>query len=358
MNLRTRSAPQPAAAAVHPGPPQAKPIPDWKAAHQPSIQRSLARALARPSGGWYVLGATRELSGHTPRRRLATADVWPAAISRRIGGVRHRHTVAGIELVSWVANGRVAVAPAQCPHLGAHLADGRVDPSGRIVCPWHGLALPSEVNERVDGQGRWSPLPVFDDGILLWVRLHNDHDDVSPQPVITERPERFFDAVIRREVACEPADIMANRLDPWHGVHFHPYAFARLEVMSASDDALDLRVAYRITRRREVEVEARFHCPDPRTIVMTITEGEGRGSVIETHATPVTLAAPGRAPLTAMIEATLATSDRPGFVHLLKAVSLARPALAALAGRLWRDDAAYAERLYVVRARKSTAPPD
>ena len=40
-----------------------------------------------------------------------------------------------------------------------------------------------------------------------------------------------------------------------------------------------------------VEVDAVFHCPEPRTIVMTIVEGEGKGSVVETHATPI---APGR----------------------------------------------------------------
>lgn len=332
------------------------PVPDWKAAHRPSIQRSLARALAQPSGGWYVLGPSRHLSGRTNRARIATVAavaLRPDALSQRIGGVRHRHVVTGIELVSWVANGRVAVAPAQCPHLGAHLADGRVDSAGRIVCPWHGLALPSTIDARVDGQGHWSPLPVFDDGVLVWVRLDNGQDDLLARPVLTARPQRFFDAVIRREMVCEPADILANRLDPWHGVHFHPYAFAHLEVLSASDHALDLRVAYRITPRRQVEVDARFHCPDPRTIVMTITAGEGTGSVIETHATPVLLAEPGRAPLTAMTEATLATSDRPGFVQFLKAASVARPVLAALAGRLWRDDAAYAERLYTVRTRRA-----
>jgi hypothetical protein len=32
-----------------------------------------------------------------------------------------------------------------------------------------------------------------------------------------------------------------------------------------------------------------FTCPDSRTIVMHITEGEGTGSVAETHATPLGL---------------------------------------------------------------------
>ena len=34
-------------------------------------------------------------------------------------------------------------------------------------------------------------------------------------------------------------------------------------------------------------VRAEFACPDARTIVMTIIDGEGAGSVVETHATPL-----------------------------------------------------------------------
>ena len=30
---------------------------------------------------------------------------------------------------------------------------------------------------------------------------------------------------------CEPEDIVANRLDPWHGVHFHPHSFVKLEML-------------------------------------------------------------------------------------------------------------------------------
>ncbi len=305
--------------------------PDWKQANGPRIASALRHALAKPSGGWFVLGSRRSL---------------------RVGPTKpQRHTVDGLELVSWVGDDGVAAAPAACPHLGAHLGDGRVDGAGRIVCPWHGLALPGPTGGRVDGQGSWSPLPVHDDGVLVWIQLDPSADDTTDAPVVTKRPDRFLDAVIRRDVTAEPADVLANRLDPWHGVHFHPYAFASLEVLAASSDALDLRVAYRVTPRHRIEVEARFDCPDPRTIVMTITGGEGTGSVVETHATPIVRAAPGVAPRTAVIEATLATSDRPGFATMLKGASAVRPIIAGMATRLWRDDARYAERIYALRAR-------
>ena len=100
---------------------------------------------------------------------------------------------------------------------------------------------------------------------------------------------------------------------------------------------------YGLGDRLGIEVDAQFHCPDPRTIVMTIVEGEGTGSVVETHATPL------RDGHTAIIEATLATSDRPGFRRAMKAVSLIRPFMRKKAHRLWVEDAAYAERRYALR---------
>ena len=169
--------------------------------------------------------------------------------------------------------------------------------------------------------------------------------DATPAPILAPRPERFLAGVIRMEAACDPSDILANRLDPWHGAHYHPHSFARLRVLEDRDDALLVRVAYRVAGPLAVEVDATFHCPDPRTIVMTIVGGEGVGSVVETHATPL---GPGR---TAVIEATLASSERPGF-RLARAVApLLRPMIERRAARLWVEDIAYAERRYRLRAR-------
>jgi isorenieratene synthase len=108
-------------------------------------------------------------------------------------------------------------------------------------------------------------------------------------------------------------------------------------------DMLKVRVAYRVWGRFCIEVDATFHSPEPRTIVMTIVDGEGAGSVVETHSTPV---APGRS---AVIEATLATSDRPGFRYALKTARFIRPFMARVAHKLWIEDVAYAERAYALR---------
>jgi len=99
-----------------------------------------------------------------------------------------------------------------------------------------------------------------------------------------------------------------------------------------------------------VPVVAEFTSPQARCIVMRIVDGEGTGSVVETHATPIGSGLDGQ-PRTAVIEAVVAQSDRSGFRHALRARPLISPLMRYAATRLWRDDMAYAERRYQVRAR-------
>jgi hypothetical protein len=186
-------------------------------------------------------------------------------------------------------------------------------------------------------------MPGYDDGVLAWVRLDPaGGEEPLDEPVIPFRPNGFhLDAVTRVVGVCEPEDVIANRLDPWHGAWFHPYSFTRLEVRSApATDADDGRLG--------VPVIAEFISPERRTIVMRIVDGEGTGSVVETHATPLGPGPDGR-PRTAVIEAVVAHSDRSGFPHSRRATPVIRPLMRYAATRLWRDDLAYAERRYQVR---------
>ena len=299
-------------------PPVRSRVPDWQQANPKAIGRALDRALALPTGGWYVLDATR-----------------------RIGRVPRAFVVAGRSLVAWRDGNGLHVAPESCPHMGASLAGARVC-DGRLVCPWHGLALGPE------GRGAWQPLPAHDDRELAWVRL--DDDDPTDAPCLPDRPERAIAGTIRVEAGCDPEDVLANRLDPWHGAHFHPYSFGALEVLDESDTVLTVRVEKKILGPVRVEIDATFHCTDARTIVMTIVAGEGAGSVVETHATPI---GPGR---TAVVEATFATSDRAGFRIVRRLGRLVRPFIERAAKRLWVDDAAYAERLYALREARDGEP--
>jgi hypothetical protein len=164
--------------------------------------------------------------------------------------------------------------------------------------------------------------------------------------------------VTRLVGVCEPRDIIANRMDPWHGSWFHPYSFTRLEVLTsppADDDVPEdedrflVAVTFRIGRLG-VPVVAEFTSPEPRTIVMRIVDGEGAGSVVETHATPLGNG-PDGLPRTAVLEAVVAHSDRTGFAHALRAAPLIKPFMRRAATRLWRDDLEYAERIFRLRNR-------
>jgi hypothetical protein len=53
-----------------------------------------------------------------------------------------------------------------------------------------------------------------------------------------------------------------------------------------------------------------------------------------------------------VLEATIARSERPGFQRALTAAAVITPLMRLAATRLWRDDLAYAERRYQVRAKQ------
>ena len=310
----------------------AQQAPTYQQAEPALIDAALQRAHRRPTGNWYVFAASTDVRGDRPF------------------GTR----VAGLEIVAWRdETGGLHVGPATCPHLGADLATGTVD-CGGLICPWHGLRLSG---------GRefgWKPLPAHDDGVLVWVRLDAiGGEEPLDTPVLAARPAGpRLAAVTRLEGACEPRDIIANRLDPWHGAWFHPYSFAQLEVLSAppvdADDDADIftvAVTFHLGRLGMPVITA-FSVPEPRTVVMHIVEGEGVGSVVETHATPIGPGPDGR-PRTAVIEAVIAASGRTGFQLSLLGAPLLRPLMKLGAARLWRDDLAYAERRYALRANES-----
>ena len=105
------------------------PGPDWVQANPERISAHLERALARPTGGWYVIDASIAI-GDKPRRYMVDSH----------------------QLVVWRSGDRIMAAPNECPHMGAALCDGWVE-DGQIVCPWHGLALGSEEQPDLWWQG-------------------------------------------------------------------------------------------------------------------------------------------------------------------------------------------------------------
>lgn len=300
----------------------------WRQARPARIAESLERALSRDPGGWYVVGQS--------------SDVRTTSVTR---------TIAGREIVLWRAeDGSLRAGPGACPHMGALLHGCEVT-AGQVRCRWHGMALDESAGPS------WSTMPALDDGVLLWARLDTPGETPSDTPRLPARPDvsRSLVGVVAQSAVCEPRDIIANRLDPWHGTWFHPYAFSHLQVDESlsGPERLVLDVTFQVTGGIGVPVTADFTCPDARTIVMTILRGEGEGSIVETHATPLGTDALGR-PATMMTEATIAWSPRRGFGLARLARPLVQAAMRRVAGQLWVDDLAYAERLWQLRARKGT----
>ncbi|MEU6215587.1 DUF5914 domain-containing protein [Streptomyces sp. NPDC047023] len=194
-------------------------------------------------------------------------------------------------------------------------------------------------------------MPAHDDGVLLWVRLDEPGgDEPLDAPVLPARPapSRGLTAVYEGTGLCDPEDVVARRLDPWHGAWFRPYSFVDLTVVGSpgrdgTEDGFTVNVSFKVAGRLVVPVQAVLTAPEPRTVVMHITEGEGSGSVAETHATPLGPDELGR-PRTAVTEALVAVSDRPGFALARWAAPALCPVMRAAAALLWRDDLAYAER--------------
>jgi Domain of unknown function (DUF5914)/Rieske [2Fe-2S] domain len=298
----------------------------WRDAKPAKIDASLEAALRRPTHGWLVAAASADVPADRTLLR----------------------TIAGREVVLWRdTDGTLLAGPGACPHLGARLEDCDVV-KGTVLCRWHGMPLGR------DTRTPWATYAAHDDGVLAWVRVGQVEAGELPTdtPVLAARPplEESIASVVSLPVTCEPRDIIANRLDPWHGAWLHPYAFSDLAVDddASTEDKLVLDVAYRLGRTFAVPVRAEFTCPDSHTIVMTITDGEGTGSVVETHATPLT--GPGVHPArTVMTEAVVATSDRFGFTVARRLGALVRVGMRASATQLWADDLVYAARLYELR---------
>lgn len=294
------------------------PRPDWQAADPCWIEGALEQALDRPAGGWHVVAGS-------------------AALRNKPFAAR----VLGRDLVLWRSGHGVHAADDACPHLGARWSQGRIN-NGTVICPWHGLALDAHAPCT-------ALLPAHDDGVLLWVQLPGEAPLAAP--VLPPRPADALVSVMTLRARCTPREVLENRFDPWHGAHFHGHSFARLKVLEQAADSITVRVAFRVAGPLAVEVDARFHSPQRRCIAMTIVAGEGVGSVVETHGTPIDA---GHCQIT---EAVFAVSARPGFALARRLGFALRPVMSWAARRLWIEDAAYCERRHELRAQPVALRP-
>ena len=264
----------------------------WKQARPGRIRASFDVAQSQDPGGWYVVGRSGDVGteplGDPDRRRPR---------DRALAG-RGRD-----------ADGR-ARAPARTS--GALLDDCEVI-RGDVVCRWHGMALGA------DGPGR----------LEAGRRPRRRRAGVGAAADAGRDAHRPADAHRRGRRSTprsppssrSPASASRRTSSPTGSTRGTGRGTTRMRSATSSstttpsdDKVLVVDVTFRLTPRLGVPVRAEFACPDARTIVMTIVDGEGAGSVVETHATPIAPDPWGR-PRTMMTEATIAHSPRTGFRH-------------------------------------------
>jgi nitrite reductase/ring-hydroxylating ferredoxin subunit len=70
------------------------------------------------------------------------------------------------------AGGELFAVSRRCRHLFADLAEGRIDPDGCLVCPWHGSKYDVKTGRMVRGpQGVFAKIPGLDPGYIALTKV-------------------------------------------------------------------------------------------------------------------------------------------------------------------------------------------
>ena len=184
------------------------------------FRASSGRASGPPTRTPSPRSSTPRWSGRSAGRAATGTRSPPAtSIRKRPLGT----SVGGLEIVAWRdTDGTLHVGPATCPHLGADLATGTVD-CGALICPWHGLRLAGRPRIRLEALSRRTTTGCWR-GCGWTASAARSRPTCRSCPRDPTAPD--LHAVTRLVGTCEPSDIIANRLDPWHGAWYHPYSFA------------------------------------------------------------------------------------------------------------------------------------
>lgn len=187
--------------------------------------------LAVPSG-WFALAFSDELD---------TGDV----VTR---------CLAGDELVLWRgADGRVCAVEPTCPHLGAHLGDGRVE-GDSLRCPFHGFAFAADGRCVATGSGAAPPAglraPVRhvverEGAVLVWYHP----DGHAPTWTVPDRdlPPATALATACFELDGHPVATSENSVDLSHLAEVHGYDGVRM-LEPFRTDGPTARVSYEMRR--------------------------------------------------------------------------------------------------------------
>jgi nitrite reductase/ring-hydroxylating ferredoxin subunit len=203
-------------------------------------------------------------------------------------GATLNRTVADQEIVLWRTpddTHRVQAASAVCPHWGGPLGEGRVKTDGTLTCPWHGWQFRN-------GYCLERPrlkLPRYlahDDGILLWVRLPWEIEEVTAPPLQT-RPDDalsfWFDITIESDVY----HVQENYLDFLHPAEYHDTVFNHCAHLGREGEINLVELGYKLPFGKSLITRTRVWAPTPFQVRNEVYDGLATGMVIESHLTPL-----------------------------------------------------------------------
>ena len=148
------------------------------------------------------------------------------------------------------ADGRVVALDAYCAHMGAHLAEGRVE-GNALRCFFH--------RWRYETDGRCSDIPCLDGAPpararvrswptaekhgLIWVWTGNQAPQGVPEPPELEGSDYEWHVANRFEKGCHPNVVLINAIDEQHfrSVHRLPGEILRMEPLEQSKENIDFR---------------------------------------------------------------------------------------------------------------------
>jgi phenylpropionate dioxygenase-like ring-hydroxylating dioxygenase large terminal subunit len=159
------------------------------------------------------------------RRAIAQGWYWLLQSRQLKKGKIKTVNFAGLELVVFRGvDGRVAALNAYCPHMGSHLAEGRVE-GNQLRCFFH--------NWRYNAEGQCTDIPCASNGFpkkvstkswhvqekhqLIWVWL-GENDPSEPIPEVPELAGLEYDSSIGKPLFkhCHPNVVMINAIDEQH----------------------------------------------------------------------------------------------------------------------------------------------
>lgn len=218
------------------------------------------------AGQWYVAAFAAELK---PGRTLV-------------------RTVADQEIVFWRTDDdsrTPQAASAVCPHWGGPLGEGKVKTDGTLTCPWHGWQFRNGFcleRPRLN-------LPRYlahDDGILLWVRLPWDVEDVTAPP-LQARPAGALSFWFDVHVESDVYHVQENYLDFLHPAEYHQGVFNHCAWLGREGNVHLVELGYKMPFGKSFKTRTRVWAPTPFQVRNEVFEGLAAGMVIESHLTPL-----------------------------------------------------------------------